>query len=106
MKKIQCPNIKKGENVHVHYCPCCEGNQHIPFAKALKYELRGLLVLSDNGNKDASDSEMFYRIENFIAWYKYKHNYNGKIKFDHIGYGEPIATLNNCISSLKFKETK
>jgi len=49
MKKIQCPNIEIGENVHKHYCQCCEGKQHVPFSVALKYNLRGLLVLTDDG---------------------------------------------------------
>ncbi len=104
MKKVQCPNIVKGENVHKHYCVCCEGNQHIPFAKALQYELHGLLVLTDDGSGNASDCEMFKRIDDFIEYYKNKHNYRGTITYERVSVGEPISTLNACIRTLIFKE--
>ena len=102
MKKIQCPNIKIGENVHKHYCRCCEGKQHVSFAVALKYKLRCLLVLTDDGKSDASDSEMHSRIKIYIEWYKSKHGYNGKIEFERKQCGEPISTLNACIDTLRF----
>ena len=102
MKKVQCPNIEIGENVHNHYCRCCEGKQHVPFATALKYQLRGLSVLTDNGKEDASDSEMHNRIESYIELYKSKHGYNGKIEFERKQYSEPISTLNACIDTLCF----
>ena len=102
MKKIQCPNIEIGENVHKHYCQCCEGKQHVPFSVALKYNLRGLLVLTDDGKSDASDSEMHNRIESYIEWYKSKHGYNGKIEFERKQCNEPISTLNACIDTLRF----
>jgi len=102
MKKIQCPNIKIGDNVHKHYCSCCKGKQHVPFAVALKYQLRGLLVLTDDGSSYASDSEMHNRIESYIEGYKNKHGYNGKIEFDRKQCGWPISTLNACIDTLRF----
>ena len=102
MIKIQCPNIEIGENVHKHYCQCCEGKQHIHFAKALKYQLRGLLVLTNDGNADASDCEMHIRIKDYIEWYKSKHGYNGNIDFERKCYSEPISTLNACIDTLSF----
>ncbi len=97
--KIQCPNIKKGENVHEHYCYCCKGKQHIPFIDALKYQLYGLLVLDDNG-KDASDEVMHDRILSYINYYKSEHKYTGPINFKRIYQGEPIPTLNACIETL------
>ena len=102
MKKIQCPNIEIGENVHKHYCRCCEGKQHVPFAIALKYQLRGLLVLTDDAKGDASDCEMHNRIESYIEWYKSKHGYNGRIEFERKQCCEPISTLNACIDTLRF----
>lgn len=102
MKKIQCPNLNIGENVHTHYCNCCNGKQHIPFAVALKYQLRGLLVLSDSGNRDASDDEMHERINRYIEYYKNKHGYTGSVEFDQVRNGEPISTLNSCIDTLRF----
>lgn len=102
MKKIQCPNIEKGENVHKHYCYCCKGKQHIPFAVALKYELRGMLVLSDDCSRDVTDCEMHERIQGFIEWYKKEHGHDGKIDFKRESYGEPVATLNACIDTLTF----
>jgi hypothetical protein len=99
--KIQCPNIKIGENVHKHYCRCCEGKQHISFAKALKYKLRGLLVLTADG-RDATDCEIHNRIENYIELYKSKHGYNGRIEFERKCYQEPISTLNACIETIRF----
>ena len=102
MIKIQCPNIEIGENVHKHYCQCCEGKQHIPFAKALKYQLCGLLVLTNDGNADASDCEIHIRIKDYIEWYKSKHGYNGNIDFERKCYSEPISTLNASIDTLSF----
>ncbi len=102
MIKIQCPEIKKGENVHEHYCFCCKGKQHITFAIALKYQLSGLLILSDDGKSDASDYEMHERINYFINYYKNKYKYNGIIEFERFEYGEPLSTLNACINSLRF----
>lgn len=102
MKKIQCPNLEIGENVHTHYCNCCNGKQHIPFAVALKYKLRGLLVLADSGNRDATDDEMHDRIDNYIEYFKSKHGYNGRVDFERKQYGEPISTLNACIDTLRF----
>lgn len=102
MKKIQCPNIKIGENVHKHYCRCCKGKQHVPFAVALKYKLSELLVLTNCGNRDASDCEMHNRIEYYIEYYKSKHGHKGKIDFERKQCGEPISTLNACIDTLSF----
>lgn len=97
--KIQCPNIEKGENVHKHSCVCCNGKQHIPVIQALKYELRGLLVLDENGN-DASDEEMHSRITTYLNWHRSNHQYTEQFDFERIKYGEPISTLNACIHTL------
>lgn len=78
MKKVPCPNIISGENVHIHNCQCCGGRQHIPLIAALKYELQSLLVLSNCGTRDASDHEIHERITNFIDWHKIRHNYKEK----------------------------
>lgn len=102
MKKIQCPNIERGENVHKHYCQCCEGKQHITFAKVLKYKLRGLLVLTDDGKQNASDFEIHDRIERCIEYCKNKYSYSGKIEFNRMEYCEPISTLNACVDTLRF----
>lgn len=102
MKKIQCPNIEKGENVHLHYCNCCKGKQHIPFIVALKYNLSGLLVLDSRG-KDASDDEMHRRIEDYIAYFKNLHKVQYEITFTKFYYSEPICTLTACIQTLNVK---
>jgi len=102
MKKIQCPYIEKGENVHEHACPCCEGDQHIPFAKALKYYLYGLCVL-DGGGRDASDTEMHDRIKAHIEIFKSRYDYRGEITFNEYCCEEPLSTLRACINSLHFK---
>ena len=104
MKKIQCPNILVGENVHKHFCICCGGKQHIPFATVLKYQLGSLCVLTDDGREDASDYEMHSRIERTIVEYVNEYQYKGEVKFERIECGEPIATLNSCINSLIFLE--
>lgn len=102
MLKVQCPNLRKGENVHKHSCGCCGGRQHIPFSTALKYLLRGLLVLSDGGHRDATDDEMFDRIDRTIDGYKKKYGFTGHVSYEYIRLGEPISTLNACIRTLRF----
>lgn len=102
MKKTQCPNIEIGENVHKHYCQCCKGKQHVPFAIALKYKLHSLLVLTDDGNHDASDYKVHSRIQDYINWYKNKQGYYGRVEFERLECGEPISTLNACINTLRF----
>jgi len=101
MKKIQCPFIEKSENVHKHFCGCCNGKQHIPIAQALKYSLRGLLVLNDYGG-DATDHEMHNRIESYIRYFKNKYKYTGTIEFERVCLEEPISTLNACSQTLNF----
>ena len=100
--KIQCPYIEKGENVHTHYCNCCNGKQHIASIKVLKYQLRGLLVLSRDGKGDASDAEMHDRIENYIEHFKRKYNCKDNFIFSKIYHNEPIHTLNSCIDTLNY----
>lgn len=64
----------------------------------LQDKLRGILVLSAFGKTDACDEEIHYRIEEYIESQGCKEIF----KFDRIKCGEPIATLNACIESLRF----
>lgn len=100
--KVQCSNIKKGENVHKHYCHSCEGRQHVELFKDLRYQLSDLLILTNYPPYvDASDDEMHSRIQRYIDYHKRFHGYDRIVTFERIYKGEPISTLNACIDTLK-----
>ena len=101
MKKLQCPEIKKGENVHKHIsCTCCQGKLHITPTRYLQWELGGLLVLE--GGRDASDDTIFYRMEQCIHHFLKTHSLNKGVSYEKVRCNEPITTLRMSLTTIKF----
>ena len=103
MKKVQCPNIEKGENVHKHNCYLCNGHQHIPAISALRYIMNSIYIL------DASEREIFNRVDIQIEYFKDTYGFRDyDIIYDREIYDDcrrgPLDTLQVALDTVSIKK--
>lgn len=97
MKKVQCSNIEKGENVHTHYCDLCDGKQHVNFLKYLKYQINGLCVIMPK-------EEFLYMVDYYIKYYRKLHDIKQTFEYDMVESNENLTILHGIVRTLRVEK--